>query len=135
LLDTNILSDLVKNPQGRVAQRIAGLSAEQQKDLFTSAIVACELRYGVEKRGSRILAERVEELLRAIEVLPFPVESDRHYGRIRVELEMQGTIIGANDMLIAAHALAYKSILVTDNLREFRRVPGLSVENWLHPSK
>ena len=87
LLNTNILFDLVKHPQGIVTQKIAGLSAEQQHGLFTSAIVACELRYGVEKRGSKVLAERVEDLLRVIEVLPLPVESDRHYGVIRVELE------------------------------------------------
>ena len=135
LLDTNIISDLLKHPQGTVAQKIASLSAEQREGLFTSAIVACELRYGVEKRGSRILARRVEELLQVIEVVPLPIETDRHYGRIRAELEKKGTIIGANDLLIAAHSLVDPSILITDNLREFRRVPGLNLENWLHSSR
>ena len=135
LLDTNIISDLLKHPQGTVAQKIASLSAEQREGLSTSAIVACELRYGVEKRGSRILARRVEELLQVIEVVPLPIETDRHYGRIRAELEKKGTIIGANDLLIAAHSLVDPCILITDNLREFRRVPGLNLENWLHSSR
>jgi tRNA(fMet)-specific endonuclease VapC len=135
LLDTNILSELVKHPQGSVSNKIAGLSADQREGLFTSVIVACELRYGVEKRRSEILARRVEDLLKVIEVLPLPVEADRHYGRVRADLEAKGTIIGANDMLIAAHALACESILITDNLREFRRVPGLNVENWLTASE
>lgn len=137
LLDTNILSDLVKHPQGSVAGKIASLSAEQRRGLFTSMIVASELRYGVEKRGSEILAQRIEELLRVIEVLPPPVQADRYYGKLRADLERKGTIIGANDMLIAAHALASQSTLITDNLQEFQRVQGLKVENWLSlsPSK
>jgi tRNA(fMet)-specific endonuclease VapC len=131
LLDTNILSDLVKHPQGRVAEKVASLPARQREGLFTSVIVASELRYGVEKRGSNILAQRVEELLQVIEVHPLPIHADRHYARIRADLERTGTVVGANDMLIAAHALAAQAVLVTNNLREFQRVQGLKVENWL----
>ena len=133
LLDTNILSDLLKNPQGKVAQKISSLPPVERDSLATSIIMAAELRYGVAKSGSSILAARVDQLLDAIQILPLEPESDRHYGRIRSELEKAGTPIGGNDLLIAAHALAINAVLVTDNVREFKRVKGLQVENWLRP--
>ena len=131
LLDTNILSDLLKNPAGRIAQKISSLAPEEHNLLATSIIVASELRYGAAKSGSTILASRVDQLLDAIEVLPFEPEADRHYGRIRFYLEKAGTPIGGNDLLIAAQALALEAVLVTDNVREFKRVKGLRIENWL----
>jgi tRNA(fMet)-specific endonuclease VapC len=131
LLDTNILSDLLKNPQGKVAARISSLPAVERDSLATSIVVAAELRYGAAKSGSAILAARVDQLLNALDILPLEPDADRHYGRIRSELEKAGTPIGANDLLIAAHALALDAILVTDNIREFKRVKGLHVENWL----
>jgi tRNA(fMet)-specific endonuclease VapC len=131
LLDTNILSDLLKNPQGKVARKISSLAAGERDLLATSIVVAAELRYGVAKSGSSILAGRVEQLLDAIEILSFEADADRHYGRIRAELENAGTPIGGNDLLIAAHVLAIDAVLVTDNVREFKRVEGLRVENWL----
>jgi tRNA(fMet)-specific endonuclease VapC len=131
LLDTNILSDLVKHPQGRVAEKIAKLPTRERTQLCTSIVVAAELRYGTIKKGSAILTSRIDQLLDTIEVLPLEMEADRHYGRIRFELEKKGTIIGANDMLIAAHVLAVDAVLVTDNFREFERVRGLHVENWI----
>lgn len=131
LLDTNILSDLLRNPQGKVARKILALSPEERDLLATSIIVAAELRYGVAKSGSSILAARVDQLLDAMEVLPLESKADRHYGRIRSDLEKAGIPIGGNDLLIAAQALAIDAVLVTDNLREFRRVKGLPVENWL----
>lgn len=133
LLDTNILSDLLKNPQGKVATRISSLPAVERDSLATSIIVAAELRYGADKSGSSILAARVDQLLAAIEILPLEPKADLHYGRIRAKLEMAGTPIGANDLLIAAQALAINAVLVTDNVREFKRVNGLRVENWLRP--
>jgi len=133
LLDSNILSDLLKNPQGKVAQKIFSLPAAERNSLATSIIMAAELRYGVAKSGSSILATRVDQLLDALEILPLEPEADRHYGRIRSELEKAGTLIGGNDLLIAAHALAVDAVLVTDNVREFKRVKGLQVENWLRP--
>ena len=129
LLDTNILSHLIKQPQSVVAQKVSNL----ERDVFcTSAIVACELRYGVEKKGSLKLTEKVELLLSQIDVLPLehPAVSF-HYGRLRAFLEQQGRVIGSNDMLIAAHALALDVVLVTDNVDEFKRVPQLQIENWL----
>lgn len=131
VLDTNILSDLLKNPAGKAARKIASLDAEGRESLATSVIVASDLRYGAAKSGSAVLAERVEQLLAAIDVLALEADADRHYGVIRARLERAGTVIGANDLLIAAHVLALDAILVTDNVRDFKRVEGLRVENWL----
>jgi tRNA(fMet)-specific endonuclease VapC len=130
LLDTNILSDLVRQPQGRIAARIAAVGEAR---IFTSIIAACELRYGAAKRNSKRLTRQVEAVLGAMTILPFEPGADRHYAAIRSTLERKGTPIGANDMLIAAHARALRAVCVTGNVAEFRRVPGLQVENWLSP--
>jgi len=128
LLDTNVLSALLRHPAGVVRERIAAVGEEA---VCTSIVVACELRYGAAKKGSPALSTRVDKLLSAIEVLPIEVGVDAKYGEIRTALEKAGTPIGANDYLIAAHALAAELTLVTDNVSEFSRVPGLTVENWL----
>lgn len=128
LLDTNILSNLIRNPSGNVAKRIAERGEEA---VCTSIIVACELRFGAHEKGSVIISERVEELLSVIEVIALDADVDRHYARIRAFLEANGTPIGPNDLLIAAHALALDLILVTANTAEFSRVPNLQTENWL----
>lgn len=128
LLDTNILSSLIKDPQGPVTKRLTQLDADA---ICTSIVVACELRYGAAKRGSVVLTQRVEDLLGAIEVMPFEGDADRQYGEIRATLERAGNTIGANDLLIAAHARTLDLTLVTHNLREFERVPGLRLEDWL----
>jgi tRNA(fMet)-specific endonuclease VapC len=128
LLDTSIVSDLVIHPSGVVAARIARAGEDA---ICTSIVVACELRYGAAKRRSARLSKRIEELLARLEVLPLGADSDRRYADLRVSLERRGTPIGPNDMLIAAHALTLGRTLVTDNVREFRRVPHLAVENWL----
>lgn len=128
LLDTNILSSLIKDPQGPVTKRLAQLGADA---ICTSIVVACELRYGAAKRGSVVLTQRVEDLLGAVEVMPFDGDADRQYAEIRAALERTGNTIGANDLLIAAHARTLDLTLVTHNLREFERVPGLRLEDWL----
>ena len=128
LLDTNIISDLIRNPSGSAAMRIEQLGS---KDIFTSVIVAAELRYGCAKKGSSKLLAKVDSILEIIPVLPLDSPVDIQYGNIRVELEAAGQPIGMNDLLIAAHAHALDLILVTDNTREFSRIAGLSVENWL----
>lgn len=128
LLDTNILSDLIRNPQGRAAKRIAKVGED---NVCTSIIVAAELRYGCAKSGSRRLIEAVEELLSEIDILPFDVPADATYGMIRTALEASGKPIGGNDLLIAAHAQAIAATIVTANEGEFQRVHGLKVENWL----
>ena len=127
LLDTNIISDLIRNPNGPAAHRIAELGA---KAICTSIVVAAELRYGCAKKGSARLLSRVEDLLVMIPVLPLDSPADTRYGNIRAELEAAGQTIGMNDLLIAAHASALGLTLVTDNLREFSRIRGLKVENW-----
>jgi tRNA(fMet)-specific endonuclease VapC len=93
--------------------------------------VAGELRFGAYKRGSDRLTAQVEAILSAIEILPLEEPADQHYGKLRALLESRGEMIGPNDMLIAAHALALDCTVVTANRREFSRVPGLKVENWL----
>jgi tRNA(fMet)-specific endonuclease VapC len=128
MLDTNIISDLIRNPQGRAAKRIAKIG---ENNICTSIIVAAELRYGCAKSGSRRLLKAVEDLLAEIDVLPFDVPSDTEYGGIRSELEAAGKPIGGNDLLIAAHAYATGATIVTANTAEFKRIRGLNVENWL----
>jgi len=97
----------------------------------TSIVVACELRYGAAKRAATALTQRVEALLDCIPVLPLDAEADRHYAEIRTVLERAGQCIGGNDLLIAAHGRALAATLVTHNSREFARVPGLSLADWL----
>ena len=128
MLDTNIISDLIRNPQGRAAKRIAKVGED---NICTSIIVAAELRYGCAKSGSKGLLQAVEDLLGEMNVLPFDVPADADYGGIRSELEAAGKLIGSNDLLIAAHAYATGATIVTANIGEFKRIRGLNVENWL----
>jgi tRNA(fMet)-specific endonuclease VapC len=128
LLDTNIISHLIKYPQGPVALRVLTLRPEE---LGTSIIVAAELKFGYVKRSSKRLEELVEETLASFEVGPWEAPTDMTYARLRADLETRGNMIGQNDMLIAAHALTLQAVLVTDNEREFSRVAGLKIENWL----
>src|SRR5437867_4570660 len=128
LLDTNIVSDLVRNPQGRVAQHIRNIGEAQ---VCTSIIVAAELRYGAAKKGSPRLSAQLEAVLGVLAVLPFETPADAAYGLLRTRLEQAGTPIGANDLLIAAQTLSLGSTIVTDNEKEFTRVRSLRRENWL----
>jgi tRNA(fMet)-specific endonuclease VapC len=128
LLDTNIISDAIRNTRGACAARI-GESAPD--NLCTSIIVAAELRFGAEKKGSPELCDRVDRALGSLTVMALNGDADRCYGQLRADLERRGQLIGANDMLIAAHALAIGAVLVTDNTDEFARVQDLCLENWL----
>jgi tRNA(fMet)-specific endonuclease VapC len=128
LLDTNVISDLVRNPRGRSAERIASVG---ENNICTSIVVSAELRFGVAKKRSSRLARQLEEVLGAIEVLPFQAPADSTYAQVRTKLEAAGTPIGGNDLLIATHALSLGLTLVTDNEREFGYVQGLNIENWL----
>ena len=128
LLDTNIISDLIRNPQGRVTDRIRKLGEEQ---IATSIIVAAELRFGAARKGSARLTARVEEILASIEVFPFESPADQEYANLRSRLEEKGKVVGSNDLLIAAHALSLGATLVTANEREFAMVKTLICENWL----
>ena len=128
MLDTNAVSHAIYAPNGPVQRRIAAVG---EANTCTSIIVACEMRFGVLKRGATTLGKKVEQFLTRIEVCRLDLGVDRKYAELRTALERVGTPIGANDMLIAAHALALDCVLITANTREFRRVPGLVVENWL----
>ena len=128
LLDTNIVSDLVRNPQGKCAARIAAVG---ESSVCTSIIAASELRYGALKKNSIRLTRQLEAVLSVLEVASFETPADALYAKVRTKLEAAGTPIGGNDLLIASHALALGLTLVTDNEREFARVGGLRIENWL----
>jgi tRNA(fMet)-specific endonuclease VapC len=128
LLDTNIVSDLVRNPQGRAAEHIRRVGEVQ---VCTSIIVAAELRYGASKKGSPRLARQLEAVLGVLDVLPFAAPADTAYAVIRTRLEQTGRPIGGNDLLIAAQAVALGYTIVTDNEGEFARIDELMRENWL----
>jgi tRNA(fMet)-specific endonuclease VapC len=128
LLDTNIVSDLVRHPRGTISDRIAEVGEEH---VCTSIIVAAELHFGATRKNSSRLTAQLEAVLGAIDVLPLEAPVDAVYGAIRARLERTGRPIGANDLLIAAHALTLGHAVVTDNEREFLRIDDLRVENWL----
>ena len=128
LLDTNIVSALVRDPHGPVTRRIRAVG---DVEVCTSIIVAAELRYGANKRGSPRLIAQLEAILRALPVLRFEAPADSVYGVLRARLERQGQTIGGNDLLIAAHAAALGMTVVSDNERGFGRIAELRCENWL----
>jgi tRNA(fMet)-specific endonuclease VapC len=130
LLDTNILSALVRSPRGPVAEQVRRVG---EAGVYTSVIVAAELRFGAARKGSERLSRQVEAVLGAFPVAAWQAPNDRIYADLRLGLEQAGTPIGANDLLIATQALADGSVLVTDNTREFARIGGLTIENWLRP--
>ncbi|MFI5024225.1 MAG: type II toxin-antitoxin system VapC family toxin [Alphaproteobacteria bacterium] len=128
MLDTNICIYVIKNYPAKLRERFNRL-AEQ---LSISSITLGELYYGAEKSARRLEnLQAVEQFAARLEVLSFPPQAAAHYGQLRAELERLGRPIGAHDMLIGAHARAEGLIVVTNNAREFRRLPGLRVENWV----
>lgn len=128
LLDTNIVSDLVRHPQGRIAEYVRKVGEAQ---VCTSIIVAAELRYGGTKKGSPRLTAQLETVLSALEILPLEAPADVVYGLLRTQLEQIGQPIGGNDLLIAAQTLSLGYTIVTDNEAEFARIKDLPRENWL----
>ena len=126
MLDTNVVSALMRDPRGAVARRIGALPTP----ISMSIVVASELRYGAAKKGSDRLTATLEQVLAGIDIAPLMGPVDRVYGLLRYRLEREGRPMDANDLLIAAHALTLDRTLVTDD-RAFARVPGLRVENWL----
>jgi len=126
-LDTNICSYVLRRRPVAMVERFAGL---EQSQVWLSAIVAAELRFGAAKLASVQFSAAVEAWLAGFDVRPWPVEAARHYADIRASLERRGQPIGGMDLLIAAHAMAEDSVLVTNNAREFLRVPGLAVQEW-----
>ncbi|MCY1169371.1 type II toxin-antitoxin system VapC family toxin [Sphingopyxis sp. SE2] len=128
MLDTNIVSELARNPHGIVSSRIAEVGPDS---ICVSIITAAELRYGCAKKGSPKLLTQIEAILGSVQVLALDVPADTEYGGIRAELESAGKPIGPNDLFIAAHAYALEATLVTANVGEFSRIRALTVENWL----
>lgn len=126
-LDTNICSYILRRHPPSMIERFAGLDRGQ---LWLSAIVAAELRFGAAKLASVRFSATVEAWLAGFDVRPWPLEATLHYANIRVALERAGKTIGGMDLLIAAHAMAEDSVVVTNNAREFLRVPGLAMEEW-----
>ena len=128
LLDTNMLSDLVRRPQGTVAHRIGEVGEDA---ICTSIIVAAELRYGAAKKQSRRLDHQLDLILSRLPILRLDEPVDKIYAEIRTLLERAGTPVGGNDLLIGAQALGLGLTVVTANLKEFSRIPGLDIETWL----
>ena len=126
-LDTNICSYILRRHPVAMVERFVGLERGQ---LWLSAILAAELRFGAAKLASARFSASVEAWLAGFDVRPWPVEATHRYADIRAALERSGKIIGGMDLLIAAHAIAEDSVLVTNNAREFLRVPGLAVQEW-----
>ncbi len=128
MLDTNICIYVIKTYPPELLERFNSL-AEQ---LCISAITLGELQYGAEKSARRLHnLQAIEHFSARLEVLPFSAKAAIHYGQVRIELERAGTPVGPHDMLIAAHARSEGLIVVTNNLREFDRISGLRVENWV----
>lgn len=130
LLDTNILSYLMRHPDGVVTHHLESIFPETA---CTSVVVSAEIHFGLNKSPSETLRRQALQILDALDILPLKTPVDEHYGDIRAYLNRMGQPIGGNDLLIAAHARALNLTLVTANVREFARVPGLRVENWLTP--
>ena len=128
MLDTDISAYIMKHSDAGVLRKLATVSTS---DVCISAIVKSELLYGVEVSPRRQQDQAaLDAFLRYVEVLDFPGDGAIEYGRIRADLKARGTLIGANDLLIAAHARCLGLTLVTNNTREFGRVPQLKLENW-----
>jgi tRNA(fMet)-specific endonuclease VapC len=128
MLDTNICIYAIKH---RPPEVLAALRAHEGSGLGVSSITVGELEFGVAKSGSSRNAQALEQFLEPLSVADFDRLAAAHYGRLRAALEAGGTPIGPLDLQIAAHALALDLTLVTNNLREFGRVPGLRLENWV----
>jgi tRNA(fMet)-specific endonuclease VapC len=127
-LDTNVCVDYLG---GRYPKVVTRLQRSSPADLGLSAVVVAELRYGADRSARpKENHARIDVLADEIPVIDFDLEAAAAYGRVRSRLEAKGTPIGPNDMLIAAQAISRNLVVVTDNVREFRRVRGLKVENW-----
>jgi tRNA(fMet)-specific endonuclease VapC len=126
-LDTNICSYILRRHPAQMIERFASLDRDQ---LWLSSIVAAELRFGALKVGAPRFQAAIESWLLGFDVRPWPVKATHQYASIRASLERSGRPIGGMDLMIAAHALCEDSVIITNNAREFHRVPGLAVEEW-----
>ena len=128
LLDTNIVFHMIRDPQGPVLNHLESIDPHT---VCTSIVVAAEISFGLKKKTSNRLINQARQILSVLDILPLQAPVDEHYGDIRAYLAQKGMLIGGNDLFIAAHARSLDLVLVTDNTREFSRVPGLMLENWI----
>jgi tRNA(fMet)-specific endonuclease VapC len=128
LLDTNICIYIINTKPPEVLMRFRQYRIG---DIGVSSIVLAELAFGVAKSGSARNQSALDMFLAPLEILPFDADAGRMYGSVRANLELKGHPIGALDTMIAAHALSIGAVLVTNNTREFERVDGLLLENWV----
>ncbi len=129
MLDTNICIYVLKNHSDKLRQKFKAI-----KDICISSITYGELCFGIENGDSHLKKERWEQLemfTQRLLIDSWDAETGKHYGVIRAQLKKEGTLIGNNDLFIAAHARSIDAVLVTNNIREFNRVPDLTVENWI----
>ena len=129
MLDTNICIYVLKNHSDKLRQKFKAI-----KDICISSITYGELCFGIENGDSHLKKERWEQLeifTQRLLIDSWDAEAGKHYGVIRAQLKKEGTLIGNNDLFIAAHARSIDAVLVTNNIREFNRVPDLTVENWV----
>jgi tRNA(fMet)-specific endonuclease VapC len=129
MLDTNICIYILKK---RPSSLLDKLNIVQKKGVCISAVTYAELQYGVERSSSKKLNQRIiDDFVSHLKVLPWDMDSAKLYGKIRRDLEKKGSPIGNMDLLIAAHAVSLKHTLVSNNLKEFKRVQNLKCENWV----
>ncbi len=129
MLDTNVCIAIMKKAPPQIRNRLKGLRAD---DVGVSSIVAAELWYGIaQSQRTKHNQEALKDFLRYVTVTDWPADAAPAYGKIRSHLRKKGTPIGAMDLLIAAHALAVDTVLVTNNVSEFKRVPKLKIEKWI----
>ncbi|MFU2486557.1 type II toxin-antitoxin system VapC family toxin [Thauera sp. WH-1] len=126
-LNTNICSYILRHHPANMIERFTSLN---RGDLWLSAIVAADLRLGAAKLGASRFKAAVEAWLAGFDVRPWPLDATHHYADIRSRLERAGKPIGCMDLMIAAHAMAEDSVIITNNARELRGAPGLAVEEW-----
>ena len=129
MLDTNICSHIIRNRPESVKKKLK--EVEKLHEVALSSIVASELLYGAYKKGSQKLVEVIKHFINCFVVYDFDLKAAEEYALIRTELEKKGIVIGAYDLQIAAHARSLSAVLVTNNEKEFLRVEGLKVENWV----
>ncbi len=128
MLDTNICSYIIRNKPENIKEKLK--ATEMHHTIALSTIVVSELLYGAKKKRSEKLFDLILSFVENFQVMEFDKNSALAYAEIRLDLESRGDIIGSNDLFIAAHAKGCDAILVTNNLKEFEKVNGLSVEDW-----
>ena len=129
MLDTNICIYVLKKHSNKLRHKFKAI-----KDICISSVTYGELCFGIENGNNSLKEERWRQLeifTQRLLIEPWDENAGRHYGSIRAQLKKEGTPIGNNDLLIAAHARSINAVLVTNNVREFNRVPNLTVENWV----